>query len=130
MQAPLLTSKLPGTTPASSAATIDTSIPESLIPAAATTQQSLDHPGHGTPTFAAPLMATSSATTSAVLPVQNTTDAGIIPSSDGSNTTITANPVPLVTNITEGATPTILSENNDQSSTTNSNTAKSDVTLT
>eukprot|EP00794_Sanderia_malayensis_P017434 gene17434-19178_t len=136
MQAPLLTSKLPGTLPSSASPISNTTslLPaEAMIPTPATTQQSLDHPGHGTPTFPAPLMATSHAPiTAAVLPDNNS--AAILPtsssSSEGSNTIIVANPIPLVADITDGAVPTALSENLDNSNKNVSNLSTGEVTLT
>jgi len=124
MQAPLLTAKLPG----SSASTAD-DVPGSSIPAAPTTQQSLDHPGHGTPTFPAPLMATSISSAAPLMPANAASNAAVLPtSSEENNTTIVANPVPLLADITKGAIPTLLSDTNQPIP--DSNTAISEVSLT
>eukprot|EP00112_Aurelia_sp_Birch-Aquarium-sp1_P026990 Seg994.9 transcript_id=Seg994.9/GoldUCD/mRNA.D3Y31 product="Golgi reassembly-stacking protein 2" protein_id=Seg994.9/GoldUCD/D3Y31 len=111
MQAPLLTSQLPTQAAAPSATTGASLIPDTLLQAVSTVQ-SIDHPGHGTPSFPAPLMATSAGTSPAILSKLDASDAAaVLPtSSEGSGTTILATPVPLQTNITEGATLTSLTE--------------------
>lgn len=118
MQAPLITSKLPDASAASTASLL----PNALVSAALPTQQTLDHPGHGIASFPAPLMATSTSSQSAtVLPTS---------SEGGSTTTILANPVPLLTDITQGATPTLLSEDNLDQTSLNSNTNSAEISLT
>lgn len=107
MQAPLLTSQLPDQTTAPSNSTGASLIPEQLLQAVSTVQ-SIDHPGHGTPSFPAPLMATSSDPTPVIIPKLNPLSGAVPPGS--SSNTITATPVPLQTDITQGATPASLTE--------------------
>ena len=105
MHAPLLTSQLPqqSTTPASITPT--TLNPDHALQAASTVQ-SIDHPGHGTASFPAPLMATSTGSSPALIPKVDADPIVLVSSTaeDASNT-IVATPVQLQTDITQGAIP-------------------------
>ena len=128
MQAPLLTSQLPGQSMAPSLSTSTTLIPEQILQAVSTVQ-SIDHPGHGTPSFPAPLMATSTDSTPIIIPKLAGQDAAT--SSTNDSNTITATPVPLKSDITEGATPALVTEFSSGSQANSETTAEnSSVTLT
>lgn len=109
MQAPLLTSQLPGqsTAPSNSSGT---ALISEKFQQAVSTVQSIDHPGHGTPSFPAPLMATSTGPTPVIIPKLNAADTAELKASSTTTNTIVAKPVQLQTDITEGATPASLAE--------------------
>eukprot|EP00795_Rhopilema_esculentum_P013648 gene13648-4547_t len=125
MQAPLLTSQLPGQSMAPSSSTSTTLIPQQMLQAVSSVQ-SIDHPGYGTPSFPAPLMATSTDSTPVIIPKL---DAAASLTNDSN--TITATPVPLKSDITEGATLALVTESSSGSQANSETTAEnSSVTLT
>lgn len=110
MQAPLLTSQLPQQTTTPSSLTTTSLIPDQLLQAASTAQ-SIDHPGHGTATFPAPLMATSTGSLPSIIPNVNADPLVHASASQvDPSITIEATPLPLQSDITQGATPAPLTE--------------------